>query len=52
MRNMDEREAKYVVVLSSVGLAKNIIARKFNYKYMDVNKAIFLTKKFIYSSFL
>lgn len=35
-RKMDEREAKYVLILSSVGVSKNVIARKFNYKYMDV----------------
>lgn len=36
MRKMDEREAKYITVLNSVGIAKKIIAERFNYKYMDV----------------
>lgn len=36
MRRMNEREAKYITVLNSVGIAKSAIAKKFNYKYMDV----------------
>lgn len=36
MMKVDEREAKWVVLVSSVGLSKREIANRYSYKYMDV----------------
>lgn len=36
MMKVDEREAKWIMLLSSVELSKKEIANRYSYKYMDV----------------